>query len=64
VREHRRRAVALVSVLVDRGLDIDHAFHKQHSLAPSSPAAASPSPRRAYDRGIDWLASFPRLLTT
>src|SRR3954468_799843 len=51
-------------VLVDRGLDIDHAFHNQHSLAFLTHGGVT-SPSRAYDRGIDWLASFPGgLLTT
>lgn len=51
-------------VLVDRGLDIDHAFHNQHSLAFLTHGGVT-SPSRAYDHGIDWLASFPGgLLTT
>lgn len=51
-------------VLVDRGLDIDHAFHNQHSLAFLTHGGVT-RPSRAYDRGIDWLASFPGgLLTT
>jgi hypothetical protein len=51
-------------VLVDRGLDIDHAFHNQHSVAFLTHGGAT-RPSRAYDRGIDWLASFPGgLLTT
>ncbi len=51
-------------VLVDRGLDIDHAFHNQHSLAFLTHGGVT-RPSRAYDRGIEWLASFPGgLLTT
>jgi hypothetical protein len=51
-------------VLVDRGLDIDHAFHNQHNLAYLTHGGVT-RPSRAYDRGIDWLASFPGgLLTT
>ena len=50
-------------VLVDRGLDIDHAFHHQHSLAFLTHGGVT-APSRAYDRGIDWLASFPGGLLT
>jgi hypothetical protein len=51
-------------VLADRGLDLDHAFLNQHSLAFLTHGGVT-SPSRAYDRGIDWLASFPGgLLTT
>jgi hypothetical protein len=50
-------------VLVDRGLDIDHAFHNQHSLAFLTHGGVT-SPSRAYDHGIDWLASFPGGLLT
>src|SRR5688572_29267231 len=37
-------------VLVDRGLDIDHASHNQHGLAFLTHAAVT-RPTRAYDRG-------------
>jgi hypothetical protein len=51
-------------VLIDRGLDIDQAFHNQHGLAFLTHGGPT-RPSRAYDRGIDWLASFPGgLLTT
>jgi hypothetical protein len=51
-------------VLADRGLDIDHAFYNQYSLAFLTHGGVT-APSRAYDRGIDWLASFPGgLLTT
>ncbi len=50
-------------VLVDRGLDIDHAFHNQHSLAFLSHGGVT-RPSRAYDAGIGWLASFPGGLLT
>src|SRR3954467_14962260 len=51
-------------VLVDRGLDIDHAFPHQPSRAFLTHSGVT-VPSRAYDRGIDWLASFPGgLLTT
>src|SRR3954469_12428667 len=51
-------------VLVDRGLDIDHAFHNQHSLVFLSHKGVT-APSRAYDPGLGWLHSFPcGLLTT
>ena len=50
-------------VLTDRGLDIDHAFHNEHSLAFLTHGGVT-APSRAYDRGIDWLASFPGGLLT
>ncbi|MGB7160554.1 MAG: DUF4432 family protein [Tepidisphaeraceae bacterium] len=50
-------------VLVDRGLDIDHAFHNQHSLAFLTHGGVT-RPSRAYDPGINWLASFPGGLLT
>lgn len=50
-------------VLVDRGLDIDQAFHHQHSLAFLAHKGVS-SPTRALDRGLDWLKSFPGGLLT
>lgn len=50
-------------VLVDRGLDIDHAFLNQHSLAFLTHGGVT-RPSRAYDRHIDWLASFPGGLLT
>jgi hypothetical protein len=51
-------------VLVDRGLDIDHAFYNQHGLTFLTHGGVT-RPSRAYDRGLDWLASFPGgLLTT
>src|SRR5437764_11517376 len=45
-------------VLVDRGLDIDHAFHDHHSLTFLTHKGVTP-PSRGYDRGLDWLKSFP-----
>lgn len=50
-------------VLVDRGLDIDHAFFNQHSLAFLTHQGVSP-PTRALDRGIGWLQGFPGGLLT
>lgn len=50
-------------VLVDRGLDIDHAFHNQHSLAFLTHGGVT-RPSRAYDPGIGWLAGFPGGLLT
>lgn len=50
-------------VLVDRGLDIDHAFHNQHGLAFLTHGGVT-RPSRALDRGIDWLAGFPGGLLT
>lgn len=50
-------------VLVDRGLDIDHAFMNQHSLAFLTQAGAT-APTRALDRGMDWLKGFPGGLLT
>lgn len=50
-------------VLIDRGLDIDHAFHNQHSLAALGPQGVTP-PTRALDRGLDWLKGFPLGLLT
>ncbi|MDQ3439661.1 MAG: aldose 1-epimerase family protein [Planctomycetota bacterium] len=50
-------------VLVDRGLDIDHAFHNQHSLV-LLPHKGATRPSRAYDKGLDWLKSFPIGLLT
>jgi hypothetical protein len=50
-------------VLVDRGLDIDHASHNQHSLAFLTHGGVT-RPSRAYDAGIGWLASFPGGLLT
>ncbi|HZZ45183.1 MAG TPA: DUF4432 family protein [Tepidisphaeraceae bacterium] len=50
-------------VLVDRGLDIDHAFFNAHSLTyltHNSPV----SPSRAYDPGLNWLQSFSAGLLT
>jgi len=44
-------------VLVDRGLDIDHAFLDQHSLVFLTHNGATP-PTRALDRGLGWLTSF------
>src|SRR5919107_835514 len=40
-------------VLVDRGLDIDHAFHNQHSLV-LLPHKGVTRPSRAYDKGLEW----------
>jgi hypothetical protein len=45
-------------VLVDRGLDIDQAFHNQHSLTFLSHKGVTP-PTRALDRGLDWLRGTP-----
>ena len=50
-------------VLVDRGLDVDQAFFNQHSLAFLTHKGVTP-PRRAHDRGIDWLKGFPGGLLT
>lgn len=50
-------------ILVDRGLDIDQAFHNQHSLV-LLPHKGLTRPSRAYDRGLDWLKSFPIGLLT
>lgn len=50
-------------VLVDRGLDIDHAFFNQHSLTFLSHKGVTP-PTRALDRGLDWLKGFPVGLLT
>jgi hypothetical protein len=50
-------------VLPDRGLDIDHAFHHQHSLAFLTHKGLT-RPSRALDRGIDWLKGFPGGLLT
>lgn len=44
-------------VLVDRGMDIDHAFFNQHSLAFLTHKGLT-APSRGFDRGLDWLASF------
>jgi hypothetical protein len=50
-------------ILPDRGLDIDQAFFNQHSLAFLTHKGAT-RPSRAYDRGLDWLKSFPGGLLT
>jgi hypothetical protein len=50
-------------VLVDRGLDIDHAFFNQHSLTFLTQKGVTP-PNRALDAGIDWLKGFPGGLLT
>jgi hypothetical protein len=50
-------------VLVDRGLDIDQASFNQHGLAFLTHKGVTP-PRRAHDRGIDWLKGFPGGLLT
>ncbi len=50
-------------VLVDRGLDIDHAFHNHHSLTFLTHRGVT-APTRALDQGIDWLKSFPGGLLT
>src|SRR5215203_2112850 len=50
-------------VLVDRGLDIDHAFFNQHSLTFLSHKGVT-RPTRALDRGLDWLKGFPVGLLT
>ena len=50
-------------VLVDRGLDIDQAFHNQHGLTFLSHKGLTP-PTRALDRGLDWLKGFPVGLLT
>ena len=50
-------------VLVDRGMDIDQASLNQHSLAFLTHGGVT-RPSRAYDRHIEWLASFPGGLLT
>lgn len=50
-------------VLVDRGLDIDHAFLHQHSLSFLTYKGVT-APTRALDKGLDWLKSFPGGLLT
>lgn len=50
-------------VLVDRGLDIDRAFHNEHSLTFLSHKGVTP-PTRSLDRGLDWLKGFPVGLLT
>src|SRR3954454_9711536 len=51
-------------VLVDRGLDIDHAFVNQHSLTYLSHKGVT-APSQGLSRGEDWLGGFPGgLLTT
>lgn len=50
-------------LLVDRGLDIDHAFFNQHSLAFLSHRGVS-APAGGLERGIDWLKTFPGGLLT
>lgn len=50
-------------VVVDRGLDIDQAFLNQHSLAFLTCKGLTP-PTRGFDRGDDWLKSFPGGLLT
>jgi hypothetical protein len=45
-------------VLLDRGLDIDHAFMNQHSLTFLSHRGVN-VPTRAFDHGTDWLTGFP-----
>src|ERR1700712_2233293 len=50
-------------VLVDRGLDVDHAFFDRHSLTFLSFGEVTP-PTRALDRGLDWLRGFPAGLLT
>jgi hypothetical protein len=49
-------------VLVDRGLDIDHAFFNHHSLTFLT--QKGPTPPRPLDTGIDWLKGFPGGLLT
>jgi hypothetical protein len=51
-------------VVIDRGLDIDHATMHQHSLAFLTHRGVTP-PGDASDRDLDWLRAFPGgLLTT
>jgi hypothetical protein len=50
-------------VLADRGLDIDHAFFHQHSLAFLTHKGVTP-PTAGLDRHLDWLKSFPGGLLT
>lgn len=50
-------------VLVDRGLDIDQAFLREHSLSFLTHKGVTP-PSRAMDRGIEWLKHFPGGLLT
>src|SRR3954471_21632413 len=50
-------------LLVDRGLDIDHAFFNEHSLAFLTHRGVS-APAGGLERGIDWLKTFPGGLLT
>lgn len=50
-------------LLVDRGLDIDQAFFREHSLAFLTHRGVSP-PAGGIERGIDWLKTFPGGLLT
>ncbi len=50
-------------ILVDRGMDIDQAFVGPYSLSFLTHRNVTP-PTRAFDRGIDWLKSFPGGLLT
>jgi hypothetical protein len=51
-------------VIIDRAMDIAHAFYNQHSLAWLS-HTGSTSPQPFSDKGIDWLRTFGGgLLTT
>jgi len=50
-------------VLVDRGLDIDQAFHHQHSLAFLTYKGVT-RPSRGLDSGYRWLRGFPGGLLT
>lgn len=50
-------------VLVDRGLDIDHASFNQHSLTYLTHKGVT-RPTRALDQGLGWLKSFPGGLLT
>lgn len=51
-------------VLIDRGMDIDQAFFREHSLT-YLPHQGPTAPNRALDDGMDWLKAFNvGLLTT
>src|SRR6184192_2122633 len=50
-------------VLVDRGLDIDRAFHNHNSVTFLAHKGVTP-PTRGFDRGLDWLKGFPVGLLT
>jgi hypothetical protein len=45
-------------VLPDRGLDIDHAFFREHSLTFLAHKGATPPQAEALRHGLDWLRGF------